>query len=211
MKITYLKSVDSTQTYLKNLLQKQNIELPHAVSAEMQTNGLGSRNNSWEGLEGNLFLSFALPLENLPKDLKLESASIYFAYLLKETLNELNSDVWLKWPNDFYINNLKVGGMITNVVGDNLICGVGINLLKAPKNFAKLDVNISKDLLLKKYFKNIANVFSWKQIFSKYKIEFVRSQSFSIHKNNLNITLEKAILQKDGSIIINGERIYSTR
>lgn len=144
MKIIYLESVDSTQTYLKELIKNKEVELPYAVSAKIQTAGLGSRNNSWRGCEGNLFLSFSIKLDSLPKDLKLESASIYFAYLLKETLEDEKSEVWLKWPNDFYIGDKKIGGMITNIVSDALICGVGLNLVNAPAGFSKLDITISK-------------------------------------------------------------------
>jgi len=155
LKITYLRSVDSTQIYLKKLLKDKKLQPPHAIVAEMQTDGVGSRENSWRGMDGNLFLSFAISFSDLPKDLKLESASIYFAYLLKEVLAELNSSVWLKWPNDFYIDDKKVGGMITNIVGDILICGVGLNILNAPEGFLSLDIKISKDKLLNKYFKKI--------------------------------------------------------
>ncbi|WP_455756562.1 biotin--[acetyl-CoA-carboxylase] ligase [Sulfurimonas sp.] len=211
MKTTYLKSVGSTQIYLKELLKDKNLELPHAVMSDVQTDGIGSRDNSWQGMDGNLFLSFALSLDSLPKDLKLGSASIYFAYLLKETLQSLDSSTWLKWPNDFYIDDLKVGGMITNIVNDTLICGVGLNLVNSPKEYTTLDISISKDELLKNYFKNIEKKVSWKQVFSKYKLEFYKNQSFSTHKNNLRILLGDAELQCDGSIISNGERIYSTR
>ena len=159
MKITYLKSVDSTQTYLKELIKDKKLQLPHAVVSDIQTNGIGSRDNLWQGMDGNLFLSFALSLDSLPKDLKLESASIYFAYLLKETLWDLNSLTWLKWPNDFYLNDLKIGGMITNIVDNNLICGVGLNLVNSPKEFTVLDISISQEELLKKYFKNIEKKF----------------------------------------------------
>jgi len=211
LKILYLNSVDSTQKYLKELVAKNKIELPIAVSADIQTNGVGSRDNSWRGFKGNLFLSFGIPLKDLPSDLKLESSSIYFAYILKETLNELNSDVWLKWPNDFYIDNLKIGGMITNVVGDTIICGVGINLVSAPQEFTTLDIRISKELLLEKYFKNIEKNHFWKQVFSKYKLEFDKNKNSFTHKNNLKISLNGAVLENDGSITINGERIYSLR
>ncbi len=211
MKILYLKSIASTQIYLKELVRKKNIELPYAVCADIQTSGVGSRNNSWKGLEGNLFLSFAIELNDLPDDLKLESSSIYFAYILKETLSELNSSVWLKWPNDFYIDELKIGGMITNVVNDTLICGVGLNLLSSPKEFATLDIRISKEKLLEIYFKNIKKKVLWKQVFSKYKLEFDKSKSFYTHKNSLKISLASATLCSDGSIISNDERIYSLR
>lgn len=211
MKIQYLERVGSTQTHLKELLRTKKIKSPYAVIANNQTNGIGSRDNSWSGMDGNLFLSFAINLNELPVDLKLESASIYFAYILKSTLEELESSVWLKWPNDFYINEKKIGGMITNIVEDVLICGVGLNLVNFPDGFEKLDIKISKEKLLNMYFTNIEKKLLWKQVFSKYKLEFYRNQKFFTHTNNLRISLGEAQLQSDGSIIVNGERMYSLR
>ncbi len=211
MQTLYLKSVDSTQKYLKELVAKKKIELPYAVCSDIQTDGIGSRDNSWTGLEGNLFLSFAISIDNLPPDLKLESSSIYFAYLLKETLEQESSKVWLKWPNDFYIDNLKIGGMITNIVGSTLICGVGLNLVTSPDKFGSLDIRISKEELLEKYFKKVKKKVLWKQVFSKYKLEFEKSKNYFTHKNSLKISLADATLCSDGSIISNNERIYSLR
>ena len=211
MQTLYLNSVDSTQKYLKELVRENRVELPYAVVSDIQTDGIGSRGNSWTGMEGNLFLSFAVSLNELPQDLKLESSSIYFAYLLKETLSELNSKVWLKWPNDFYLQELKIGGMITNITKESLICGVGLNLRTAPENFSKLDIEINKNKLLEKYFKKIEKKISWKQVFSKYKLEFDMSKNFFTHKNELRVSLKSASLQSDGSIISNGERIFSLR
>lgn len=211
MQIDCLKSVDSTQKYLKELLLSKKVTAPYSVVADIQTDGIGSRGNSWQGLRGNLFLSFAVEIASLPKDLKLESASIYFAYLLKETLNEFGSVIWLKWPNDFYLEDKKAGGMITNILDKNLICGVGLNLQSAPDGFAKLDIAIERRKLLERYFENIKKSSSWKQVFSKYKLEFYKNQNFFTHNNNLKIPLENVSLQDDGSIVSNGERIYSLR
>ena len=211
MTIRYLESVDSTQKYLKKLLQDNKVISPYAVVAKIQTEGQGSRDNTWIGFEGNLFLSFSMQVTSLPKDLKLESASIYFAYILKMTLENANSKVWLKWPNDFYLQGRKVGGMITNIVNGTLVCGVGLNLISPNENFAKLDIKISIEALLKQYFENLEKGYTWKQIFSKYQLEFHKSQNFSTHNNNEKISLGDASLQEDGSIIINNKRIYSLR
>ncbi len=211
MNLTFLRSIDSTQNYLKDLLKSNDLELPHAVVADRQTCGVGSRGNAWQSMEGNLFLSFALPLKELPEDLKIESSSIYFAYLLKETLSELHSTLWLKWPNDFYINNFKIGGMITNVMKENIICGVGLNLVVAPEGFGTLDIEISREELLEKYFTKIQTHPTWKQVFSKYQLEYSMSKKFFTHNNNSKILLKDASLQSDGSLISNGERIFSLR
>ena len=211
MTIHYLESIDSTQKELKKLLKAGVIKAPYALVAKRQTEGEGSRDNTWTGLEGNLFLSFCISLKDLPTDLKLESASIYFAYILKETLADEGSQVWLKWPNDFYINKLKIGGMITSLINDTLVCGVGLNLVENPIGFEKLDIMVSVEDLLKKYFQNLKKNRLWKQVFSKYKLEFYKSQKFSTHINSLRISLDEALLQDDGSIVINNERIYSLR
>ena len=211
MQILSLDSVDSTQKYLKELILKEKISLPYAVVANFQTDGVGSRENKWNSIKNNLFLSFAIEFNELPKDLKLESASIYFSYILKETLEELGSKVWLKWPNDFYINDKKIGGMITNIVKESVVCGVGLNIVESPVDFAKLDIAVKRDFLLERYFANIKKKSLWKQVFSKYKLKFDKNQNFYTHDKNLIISLGNATLQDDGSIVINGERIYGRR
>ncbi len=211
MQILYLDAIDSTQKYLKEQLQNKKLEAPIAISAELQTDGIGSRENRWDSYKGNLFLSFAMNINTLPIDLKLESASIYFSYLLKETLAFFGSKVWMKWPNDLYLEDKKIGGMITNIVGENFLCGVGLNLTDAPEGFTKLDIKLDKKLLLENYFINIEKKVLWKQIFSKYKLEFYRNQNFFTHSNSVKVSLGDATVNDDGSLNINGERIYSLR
>ena len=113
MDILYFNELTSTQTYLVEQLKDKKVSAPIAVIAKRQTAGIGSRDNSWEGGDGNLFFSFALDIESLPNDLALSSASIYFSYIMKELLMDLTDDVWLKWPNDLYQNEHKIGGTIT--------------------------------------------------------------------------------------------------
>ncbi len=211
MQILYLDAIDSTQKYLKEQLQSKKLEVPIAISAELQTDGIGSRENRWDSHKGNLFLSFAMNINTLPIDLKLESASIYFSYLLKETLASFGSKVWTKWPNDLYLEDKKIGGMITNIVGENFLCGVGLNLTDAPEGFTQLDIKLDKKLLLENYFINIEKKVLWKQVFSKYKLEFYRNQNFFTHSNGVKVSLGDAIVNDDGSLNINGERIYSLR
>lgn len=211
MKIIYLDVVDSTQKYLKEQLKKKELVSPVAVVAHTQYAGQGSRGNSWIGEEGNLFFSFSIPIKDLPDDLKLESSSIYFSYLLKQVLEDNGSKVWLKWPNDFYIGDNKIGGTITNIVKDDLVCGIGLNLSSAPEGFSKLDVEISKENILNCYFNYLKKNIRWKHIFSKYKLEFDKSKNYFAHGVDKRVSLLNAILQDDGSIISDGQRIFSLR
>jgi len=211
LKILSFESLPSTQLYLKALLKDRTLEVPLAVIAHEQTEGIGSRNNSWSSQKGNLFVSFALALEELPQDLKLESASIYFSQILKDTLASFGSKVIVKWPNDLYLESKKVAGMITNIVGDKLVCGIGVNLQKHSDEFGYLDVEVDKNNLLKKYFANIEKKLSWKQVFSKYKLEFQINKNYFTHINGEKVSLSEAELENDGSLNINGKKVYSLR
>jgi len=211
LQIIYLDTINSTQKYLKNKILQKELKSPIAVCAEIQTDGIGSRNNQWISQKGNLFFSFSISRYALPSDLQLESASIYFSYLLKETLALYGSKVWIKWPNDFYISDKKIGGTITTIVDENLICGIGLNLKKSPENHSTLDIIIEKEKLLEDYFENIEKKVLWKQVFSKYKLEFYRNRDFFTHVNREKISLSEVTLNSDGSLDINGERIYSLR
>ncbi|WP_321311824.1 biotin--[acetyl-CoA-carboxylase] ligase [Halarcobacter sp.] len=211
MKIIFLDEIDSTHTYLKELINKEGYSYPICISTEMQTNGQGSRGNSWTGKKGNLFFSFVLKKDELPKDLEIQSASIYFSFLLKNILSSKGSNLWLKWPNDFYIDNKKIGGTITTVTKDLIYCGIGLNLLDVSDEFGKLDIKIDKKECLEIYFDSLEKRISWKDIFSQFKIEFQKSRKFKATINNKKISLENAILFSDGSIEINNTRVFSLR
>ncbi len=211
MEILSFNTLPSTQLYLLEKLRDKSCSLPIAVLAKEQTNGVGSRDNSWEGGDGNLFFSLAIPLEFLPKDLPLNSASIYFSFIMKEVLLEYKEDIWLKWPNDLYHNKSKIGGTITKKVDNIFLCGMGVNLQKNQNNFESLNLDIEPLFLLEKYLCELEKYPSWKQIFSQYRIEFDRSKVCFTHINSEYKSLENAILSEDGSLIIDNKRVYSIR
>ncbi len=211
MEIISLNSVNSTQKYLIDAIISKQITPPIGVISKIQTNGVGSRDNSWVGDSGDLFCSFAIDLADLPLDLPLASASIYFSFIMKKILKEYNSDVWLKWPNDFYLGSDKIGGTITKRVSNYLICGIGINLSESKNNFKSLNIDITTKELFKIYTKELENKISWKQVFREFKIEFNSNRDFYAHICGEKRSLKDALLCEDGSLIINKKRIYSLR
>ena len=210
MGIFYLKEVNSTQIYLKDYIKKNGYKKPLLVYTHKQTNGIGSRNNIWIGVEGNLFFSYVIDIKSLPKDLPIQSASIYFSFILKEILEKNNSNIWLKWPNDFYINNKKIGGTITNVSNNLLFCGIGLNLKYVQEDFGFLDIEF-QNIFLEQFFNRVLEKITWKQIFSKFLIEFEKSKNMKTTIDNNKILLDSALLNYDGSISINSKKVYSLR
>ena len=211
MEILSFNELASTQQYLVAALKAKKIQVPIAVIAEEQTAGMGSRDNEWSGEKGNFFASIAVSLDDLPQDLSLSSASIYLSFIMKKVLLDLAENIWIKWPNDFYKNDDKVGGTITQKVNNILVCGIGINLKKTQNGYSALQSDISPEMLLKKYLVALEKFPNWKQIFSEYEIEFELSRRFSVHIENYQKSLVDAQLCADGSLIIEGKKVYSLR
>ena len=211
LEIFYFDELDSTQTYLLKSLKEKKYTAPVCIVALKQRSAKGSRSNKWESIEGNLMFSFAITKESLVEDIKLESLSVYLSYMLKLELEKLHSKLWMKWPNDFYINKKKIGGLITNISGNYIVCGIGLNLISAPQNAEYLDVTINKNKLLKSYFESLDKKPSWKQIFSKFKIEFELSREFISHNKDELIVLREAILLEDASLLYNNKKVFSLR
>lgn len=160
-------------------------------------------------IHNNLYISFYS--DNIPSDLPIQSASIYYSMIMKLVLQENNSKVFIKWPNDFYIANKKIGGLITSKVKDKLVCGLGLNITNAPNEAMILDINISYSNLLKAFFDKISYGYSWKEIFEYYKRDFELSRAFYFKSDEGVHSLEDAKLYEDGSILVDNKRIYSLR
>ncbi len=211
MEILSFDTLPSTQQYLLDAIAQGTITVPTAVIALQQTAGVGSRENSWDGGEGNFFASIALREEMLPEDLPPASASIYFAYLMKEVLKKHAEGIWLKWPNDLYLEEKKVGGLITRKLSSFLVVGIGVNLKKSQNGYSSLDTDISPLILLNIFLEEVKEKPKWKQVFSQYKIEFDLSKSYDTHQNGSKIAMKDATLCDDGSLSIEGEKVYSLR
>lgn len=204
MEIVFFETLESTQTFLLQKLQ-ENI----CIVALKQTNGVGSRGNSWECVESGLYFSFCLSCEALPKDLKIQSASLFFGFVFKEVLCDEGFDIWLKWPNDLYLGDDKVGGVIVNCKQNKVVCGIGLNFKS--KKFVNLGTELDRKKLLEKFFEKLKNTLEWKQVFRKYKLEFYRSSKFKFHQQGGKLSLSSAKLLDDGSICVDEKIFYSLR
>lgn len=130
-----LKEVDSTNTFLKDALSKSTPLLDGTVIlAERQFAGRGQASNSWLSDAGkNLTFSILLNPGFLPIGKQFD-LNIVVSLALNDVLNNYTSgSAFIKWPNDSYIGNKKIGGiLIENIVHGNTIkhaiIGIGINV-----------------------------------------------------------------------------------
>ena len=210
METYWFDSLPSTQTHAVKLIRSGALQESAVIAAKMQTGGIGSRNNIWQGRRGNLFCSIVTPIKHLPADLKLQSASLYFGFLAAQTLQEYKSRAWLKWPNDIYLDHDKIGGLICWQESGFLIAGLGLNL-HSHGAYRGVDIDIGDRDFLTRLVKAVEKKPGWKEIFSKFRLEFSKSKQFSMHYGDEKVALARTSLQEDGSLIYQGKRIYSLR
>ncbi len=201
------ESLTSTQTYLLEKLKNDELKAPILVVAKNQSAAIGSRGNMWESVKSALTFSLALNASDLPKDLPMQANALYLGFLFKEVLKELGSQTWLKWPNDLYLGNQKIGGVLVNVYKDMRVCGIGVN--RVSTKWACLDIDTSDDLIIEGFLKKIEENLFWGEVLSKYALEFHRNDSFSFHNDwGELVSLKDAQLLEDGRILIE-DKIYS--
>lgn len=123
-------TLDSTQTYGKELAKKENVH-GTLIIAENQTAGKGRRGRVWQTAEGSA-IAMSLCLEpKLPTD-RVAGLTLVMALAAAEAIHEVTGlEPKIKWPNDIVINGRKVCGILTEMYfkegGCALVIGVGIN------------------------------------------------------------------------------------
>jgi BirA family biotin operon repressor/biotin-[acetyl-CoA-carboxylase] ligase len=131
---TLLPEIDSTNTYLSNILG--NISLPEGsvIRAVNQLHGRGQKGSAWESEEGkNLLLSFLFYPKFLdPRRVFMLNKTFALAVYDFVTI-WLKNHVSIKWPNDIYWKKKKLSGMLieNSMNGSSIshcILGVGINI-----------------------------------------------------------------------------------
>ncbi len=131
--IIKLATVDSTNLYLNNLCKTKDIEEGTLIVANEQISGRGQLNNKWESIPGeNLLLSFIiyphfLGAENQFMLSKVAALGVF------DFLSKYIENVKIKWPNDIYVGDKKIAGILieNSLRGASIsssIVGVGLNI-----------------------------------------------------------------------------------
>ncbi|MFL2593523.1 MAG: biotin--[acetyl-CoA-carboxylase] ligase [Flavobacteriaceae bacterium] len=134
MKIIKLDAIDSTNSYLKKLLNKKSLDDLTVVVSKHQTQGRGRNGNIWSNKPSlNLAFSIYKRFSDFEIDKKfmlnvISSISVY------ETLKKYNLfDLTIKWPNDIMTEDKKISGILieNNIRGKKIkhsVIGIGINI-----------------------------------------------------------------------------------
>ena len=136
--IVHIDETDSTNRWLKawsaaGVGQEKDPRGRVAVVADYQTAGRGQGTNRWESERGmNLLFSLLIHPKDIPVNRQF-CISMAISLAICEALGGHIGDLAIKWPNDIYWRNGKIGGILieSTLQGATIkdcIIGVGLNV-----------------------------------------------------------------------------------
>ena len=217
--------IESTNDFARLLITKHKI-FKGIVIADQQTKGRGRYGNKWNSPKGNLYFTIFFPIlkANLKKIqflAQLQIRNILINYNIK--------NVSLKWPNDLYINNKKVCGILQESIVFNkffLIIGIGINVKSSPKikkyPTTYLNKETNKKINLRELIEKLKKCFVSSIIDKKYSLKKIAKDwnKYAFNKNKfikfkINNKIYKGIfkgINNNGALILqhNNHKDYFT-
>lgn len=133
----FIENCPSTNAILKQLIEDKMININELkdlffLYTNYQNAGRGLANNHWESEKDmNVLASFFFNPPILPKNQFLFNQ--FFSLTILNTISHFLPNAKIKWPNDIYINNKKIAGILiehslTSTAIKYTIAGVGINI-----------------------------------------------------------------------------------
>jgi BirA family biotin operon repressor/biotin-[acetyl-CoA-carboxylase] ligase len=196
----YKDQVDSTNISLKK--DKTASEGTILIS-NYQSSGKGMGINHWESKNGeNITASIVLePIFIQPANAFLISMAI--SYGIIEFLKKFNLEARIKWPNDIYIENKKIAGILienefTSKQITRTIAGVGLNVnqveFKDAPNPTSLKILTNKSYSVKMLAEKL-----FAQIYNNYQLLSVNKKMITERYHNHLLGLNQYLLFDDGN------------
>lgn len=138
-----LLNTESTNSYLLNKAS-DHMGKRYAVLAEKQEAGRGRRGRTWVSPFGkNIYLSMLWSFSGGLAS--LEGLSLVIAIAVEKALVELGvKGAKLKWPNDVYLDQKKLSGILLEVSGEysghcQVVIGIGLNIQLSEHDAESID------------------------------------------------------------------------
>ena len=206
MKHIHFEEIDSTNTYLKK--EYQNLDNLTFVTADFQSSGHGRNTREWHSNKGeNILMSYLIKDRDIIEHFSY--VSMFTAVIVAKYLESKGlENVTIKWPNDVYVNEKKIVGILLEGAYPNyLIVGIGLNInqtdfdnkeLRHPATSLKLENNgVSIDIEAER--NELISLFN--DLWADFKGDWLKYDNFIKNHNYLS---KKRIKLVDGSRIIIG-------
>ncbi len=157
--IILIDKTDSTNELAKEFLKRKEYSLPFIVQSLFQTKGKGQYDKSWESnAKENLLMSLVIKAPPIDIEKQFDISKAVAVAILKVLSNYTEQKVSIKWPNDIYVNDNKISGVLieNTIVGkkiDVCVVGIGLNI-----NQTQFSSNIPNPVSLKQLAEKSFNI-----------------------------------------------------
>ncbi|MBN2165750.1 MAG: biotin--[acetyl-CoA-carboxylase] ligase [Marinilabiliaceae bacterium] len=133
-KYIFLKETSSTNNKMKELIETSSPEEFSIIQTTHQYAGRGQMGNCWESeKDKNLTFSIFLKPTFLPIQDQFIISKITSLAIIKSLEKFCIEKLKIKWPNDIYVDNKKIAGILieNSIMGKQLfnsIIGIGLNI-----------------------------------------------------------------------------------
>jgi BirA family biotin operon repressor/biotin-[acetyl-CoA-carboxylase] ligase len=161
-RIMIFDELGSTNQYARSLCDQNQAGHGLVVRALFQTKGKGQTGNTWESESGkNLTFSIILHPAFLPPQMQFQLSKVVSLGIIDFLITN-KIDAKIKWPNDIYVQNRKMAGILieNSVQGNSLgwcIAGIGLNINQLV--FSTKAANPVSMRMFLNYELNIQNIF----------------------------------------------------
>ncbi len=151
----HIPETNSTNEHLNALLKSEKLDEGSILWADFQTAGKGQIGNSWESEQGkNLTFSMVLYPNFIEANQQFILSKLVSVAITEVLSDEIYEPVHIKWPNDIYVGNKKIAGILI----DNVLTGKYLS-----QTIIGIGINVNQE----KFFSNAPNPISLKQITAK--------------------------------------------
>lgn len=129
----YIASTKSTNILLKEKVKTETLPEFFALRTAFQTAGKGQVGNSWESQRGkNLLFSVLLKPHHIAIQEQFIISQLVSVAIVR-TMQQYKLECSIKWPNDIYVGDKKLGGILieNSLRGSQIeysIIGIGLNI-----------------------------------------------------------------------------------
>lgn len=125
--VLYYDTIDSTNNKAKELAKRGSVH-GSLVVAKSQTSGKGRLGRSFDSLSDD-GLYFSLMLRPRVNPNHLSGITLVAALAVSKSIDKISgTKTSIKWPNDIYLGQKKLAGILTEAGSDYVALGIGINV-----------------------------------------------------------------------------------
>lgn len=219
-KLVWLPETKSTNDDLKSIWKEP--AFFHCLEvADCQTNGKGQYERKWVSSQAGQCLMFSFSAEVKQYDFPISMIAGAALAVALDRIGLKKADFWLKWPNDIWIKNKKLVGILTESIceldGFKCVIGIGLNIkpveVDGKTKAASLQeegVELDRETVLCEFCKAWNEVFyldadKQAKLWNEYGGQFWKRQfCFDVPGRNSFVGIP-VLLESDGTLLVKTE------